>query len=166
MGRFFGPTPNVIASDGFFLGTAAPAAINWTGYGGALNIVSTGLYGGSDDGYWDTTYGGLTGAMGGNSVPIPANANISGAPVVALAFTQKDWVTTRNCVIVAVLGTIPQNAWNSISFVDSVGPVTYHTASAQAFSQTNPPGYSVWSFAAVNNFPFIGAAFPISVTVT
>lgn len=139
---------------------------NWTGYSD-LNIGSTGLYGGADDGFWDITYGNLTGASGHQSTPIPAGATIAGAPVVALAFTGSDWLGNP-AIIVAVLGTVPQSAFNSVTFATTAHPtpVTYLSAAAQAFSQSEPVGYTVWSFAPVNAFPFGAGPDPISVTVT
>jgi hypothetical protein len=138
---------------------------NWTGYSD-LNVGSTGLYGGGDDGFWDITYGNLTGSGGHQSTPIPAGAKIAGAPVVALAFTSSDW-ESNEAIIVAVLGTVAQNAFTSITFATTAHPtpVTYFTADAQAFSHAEPTGYTVWSFAPINAFPFGEGPDPITVTV-
>jgi hypothetical protein len=168
MGRFIGPISTSISAAGFFRGaTSGGGGSNWTGYS-RLNIVSTGLYGGADDGFWDQGYGTLTGAdTQRSSTPIPADANIAGAPVVALAFTANDWEQNES-IIVAVFGTVPQDAFTSVTFatVAHPTPVTYLTADAQAFSHANPPGYTVWSFAPINGFPFGEGPDPISVTVT
>jgi hypothetical protein len=145
--------------------TTPPAGNNWTGYSG-LNIGSTGLYGGGDDGFWDSAYGDLTGAGGNGSTSIPADATLGGAQVVGFAFTSSDW-NGDEAIIVAVFGTVLQNVWTSLTFstVAHPTPVTYLSADAQAFSHVEPPGYTVWSFAPVNAFPFGEGPDPITVTV-
>jgi hypothetical protein len=66
-----------------------------------------------------------------------------------------------------VLGNVAQNAFTSITFQTTAHPVpqTYLSAAAQAFSQSEPVGYTVWSFAPIFNFPFGLGPDPIAVTL-
>jgi hypothetical protein len=149
-------------------GGPPPPASSWTSCT-TVNIVSTGLYGGGDDGYWvQSTYGlatGCPGAMDSTFGPLPG-ATIAGAPVVALAFTSADWLGNP-AIIVAVQGAIPQNSFTSVKFQTNADatPEIYASASAQAFSQANPPGYTVWSFAPLNTFQFAFGPDPLPVVL-
>lgn len=139
---------------------------HWTNCA-SLQITSTGLYGGGDDGYWAPGFGPLTFATcpDGNSTFGPGGAGmIAGAPVAALAFTSTDWLGNP-AVILAVRGTVPQNAFNFVTFKTNAdaSPETYTSASAQAFSHANPVGYTVWSFAPHNTFQFAGGPDPLTV---
>lgn len=93
---------------------------------------------------------------------VPLNATIASLPVGMTCFISISGAGTFN---VLLPGTLPQNTFATIAFTDRSSVVETYATSTAFYSTTAHPGFTLWSWTALLNFPFNnGTTYAMTVT--
>jgi PASTA domain len=94
----------------------------------------------------------------GSSTPSPCFIN--GDEVGMACFV----ATPFNAFFVMVKGTVPQNFFTSISFVDKASNVETYATSTATFDTSTFAGYTIWHWPAILNNPFtVGSNYTMTI---
>lgn len=150
---------------------SATYAITWsagaeTDFAMTPGVVSTGPFSsgpisGDGNGFFQpvTLGGGSTGSMSpGGTTP-----SLNGNQLYAVCCTGSPGATRVICVVVA--GTVAKTFFNALSYVSTVSTriETFSTGAAH-FDTTSYPGFSVWTWPVITNYPFGFSSTPAVTT--